>query len=348
MVGEVAVAVPGDLATVTGGYGYDRRMVTELADLGWKIRLIDLGSDFPRPAPTTRAFAAAQLAALPRQSLVVVDGLAFGTLPETAQMLRESHRMVALVHHPLALETGQSAQESAALHASEQAALRCARHVVASSATTMRILAQEFEVPPERMTVVEPGTDKPVMRARARGAEVSLLSVGAVVPRKGYDVLVAALARIADLPWSLAIIGDCTRSAVTACRLRAQIAQLGLAGRIILRGVVTADELASLYARSDLFVLPSRFEGYGMAFAEAIAHGVPVVGTRAGALAETVPAAAGVLVDADDANALAQVLRRLIEAPGERERLAAGARAVTFPSWREQGARFSRALEAIA
>jgi glycosyltransferase involved in cell wall biosynthesis len=348
VVGEVVVAVPGDLATATGGYGYDRRMVAELAELGWKIRLIDLGSDFPRPAATTRASAAAQLAALPRQSLVVVDGLAFGALPETAQMLRESHRMVALVHHPLALETGQSAEESADLHASEQAALRCARHVVASSAATMRILAQDFEVPPERMTVVEPGTDKPVMRARRRGAEVTLLSVGAVVPRKGYDVLVAALAGISDLPWSLAIVGDCTRSAVTARRLRAQIAQLELGGRIILHGVVTADELAALYARSDLFVLPSRFEGYGMAFAEAIAHGVPVVGTRAGALAETVPAAAGVLVDADDASALAKVLRRLIEAPAERERLAAGARAVTFPSWRQQGARFSRALEAVA
>ncbi len=131
-------------------------------------------------------------------------------------------------------------------------------------------------------------------------------------------------------------------------RLRAQIAQLGLAERIILRGVVSAAELAALYARSDLFVLPSRFEGYGMAFTEAMAHGMPVVGTTAGALAETVPAEAGVLVQVDDADALAQALRCLIEAPELRERLAAGARAAIFPSWREQGARFSRVLEAIA
>jgi glycosyltransferase involved in cell wall biosynthesis len=78
-----------------------------------------------------------------------------------------------------------------------------------------------------------------------------------------------------------------------------------------------------------------------------MAHGLPVVGTRVGALVETVPSGAGVLVAADDADALARELGRLIEAPDVRARLAAGARAAVFPSWREQGARFSRVLERI-
>ena len=95
-------------------------------------------------------------------------------------------------------------------------------------------------------------------------------------------------------------------------------------------------------------MLPSRFEGYGMAFTEAIAHGVPVVGTKAGAIAENVPQAAGVLVPPDDVDALAATLRQLIENPQERERLAAGARAATFPSWREQAALFARVLESLA
>jgi glycosyltransferase involved in cell wall biosynthesis len=105
-----------------------------------------------------------------------------------------------------------------------------------------------------------------------------------------------------------------------------------------------------LYAAADLFVLPSRFEGYGMAYAEAIAHGVPVVGTRAGAVPDTVPEGAGVLVPPDDVDALAAVLRRLIASPAERERLAAGARAAapTFPSWQESAALFARVLEQIA
>ena len=76
---------------------------------------------------------------------------------------------------------------------------------------------------------------------------------------------------------------------------------------------LSAQQLASLYATSDLFVLPSRFEGYGMAFAEAIAHGLPVIGTTAGAIPQTVPAGAGILVQPDDVDALASALRRLIE-----------------------------------
>jgi glycosyltransferase involved in cell wall biosynthesis len=348
VVSELVIAVPGDLATATGGFGYDRRIIAELAALGWKIQVLDLGSGFPRPTAQMRAAASTRLAALSRQCPIIIDGLAFGVLPETAKMLRESHRLVALVHHPLALETGLSADESAHLRASEQAALTCARHVVATSATTMRILAEVFHVPLERLSVVEPGTDKAAAQSRKREGVVALLSVGAVVPRKGYDVLVTALAKIEHLPWRLVIVGDCTRSAIDTQLLRAEIARLGLAERIILRGVVTADELASLYACSDLFVLPSRFEGYGMAFTEAIAHGLPVVGTKVGAIAQTVPDNAGVLVPADDADALASALRRLIEKPEQRERLAAGARAAVFPSWREQGARFARVLERLA
>jgi glycosyltransferase involved in cell wall biosynthesis len=354
VVSEAVVAVPGDLATATGGFGYDRRIVAELRALGWKIEVLDLGTGFPWPTAHARAAASKRLPALPRRYPIVIDGLAFGALPEIAEMMRQSHRLLALVHHPLALETGLSAAQSAQLRASEQAALLCARHVVATSAATVRILAAEYALPAERLSVVEPGTDAAVANQRharegqVREATVTLLSVGAVVPRKGYDVLIAALAKIQRLPWRLVIVGDCTRSPVTVSQLQADMVRLGLTDRIIVRGIVTADELASLYASSDLFVLASRFEGYGMAFSEAIAHGLPVVGTTAGALAETLPRNASVLVPVGDAEALAQALKRLIEQPQERDRLIAGARAVTFPSWREQGARFARILEALA
>ncbi len=111
---------------------------------------------------------------------------------------------------------------------------------------------------------------------------------------------------------------------------------------------MTPGELSPLYASTDLFVLPSRFEGYGMAYTEAIAHGVPVIGTTAGAVPQTVPADAGVLVAPDDVEALTATLQRLIANPNERERLAAGARAAKFPSWSEQAVLFARVLESLA
>ncbi len=132
-----------------------------------------------------------------------------------------------------------------------------------------------------------------------------LLSVGAVVPRKGFDVLIAALATLADLPWQLTIVGDRGRDPKTASQLDADIARLNLGNRVAVLGAVSPERLEQLYAGADLFALASRFEGYGMAYAEAIAHGLPVIGTTAGAIPDTVPAGAGVLVAPDDTGALA-------------------------------------------
>ena len=348
MVKAAVFAVPGDLATRTGGYAYDRRIIAELAALGWRIDVLTLGDGFPFPTADTRAAARARLAELPPVPPVVVDGLAFGALPDEAQALRTSHRLIALVHHPLALETGLTTVHRDALRTSERSALGRAHHVVATSATTAQLLSTDYDVPTDRLSVVAPGTDRVAPRLHKREGEVVLLSVGAVIPRKGYDVLVAALAQLKQLPWRLVIAGDRGRSVDTCRRLEADIAGLGLADRIELLGAVSEEALASLYADCDLFVLPSRFEGYGMAYAEAIAHGVPVVATTAGAIPDTVPAAAGMLLPPDDVDALALALRRLIENPADRERLAAAARGVTFPSWREQGALFARVLEALA
>src|SRR5262249_27404088 len=123
----------------------------------------------------------------------------------------------------------------------------------------------------------------------------------------------------------------------------------GLAERIEIVGSVPDERLAELHANADLFVLPSRFEGYGMAFAEAIAHGLPVIGTTAGAIPDTVPDGAGILVPPDDAAALARALRHLIGDEAERETLAAAARAAAahLPTWRQSAQEFARAIEAI-
>jgi glycosyltransferase involved in cell wall biosynthesis len=348
VVKEVVFAVPGDLASPTGGYAYDRRIIAELAALGWHTDVIDLGDGFPRPTPATRTRAGAQLSALPAGRPIVVDGLALGVLQEAAAAMHGSHGLVGLVHHPLALESGLTAHEAAALQVSERAALSAVRHVITTSASTARIVAADFGVPAERLTVVEPGTDRVLQPAREVGTMVSLLAVGAVVPRKGYDVLAAALAQLTELPWRLLIIGDRERDLETAHAVDTQIIQLGLTDRIRFTGAVAPESLSQHYAVADLFVLPSRFEGYGMAFAEAAAHGLPAVGTTAGAIPDTVPAGAGVLVPPDDVDALAAVLRRLIESPQERQRLADGAAAARFPSWQAQAALFANVLEQLA
>src|SRR5262249_46388797 len=138
VVNTVAFAVPGDPAPPPGGYTYDRRIIAELPDLGWRVDVLNIGEGFPRPTRETRASAAVRLAAVPEGRPIVIDGLAFGVLPDEAEALRQRHALVALVHHPLALETGLSQGASEALRQSERAALATTRHVIASSPTTAR------------------------------------------------------------------------------------------------------------------------------------------------------------------------------------------------------------------
>jgi glycosyltransferase involved in cell wall biosynthesis len=293
MVRRLAFAVPGDLATPTGGYAYDRRMIEELQRLGWRVDVIDLGAGFPHADASLKAAARIRLAAAPEGCPVVVDGLAFGVLPEAAHELRERTPLVALVHHPLALESGLSPAEAQALMISERAALGAARVVVVTSPSTAKLLIDHYAVPADRIAVAPPGSDRAAAAPGSSDGMVRLLAVGAVVPRKGFDVLIAALARLAELPWRLAIAGDRSRDPAAAARLDADIARHGLAGRVEVLGALPADRIAALYAGADLFVLASRHEGYGMAFAEAMAHGLPVIGTTAGAIPDTVPPAAG-------------------------------------------------------
>jgi glycosyltransferase involved in cell wall biosynthesis len=350
VVGRFAFAVPGDLATPTGGYGYDRRMMAELRDLGWEIDLLNLGEGFPRPSDATRTAALTRLLAVPAGRTIVVDGLALGVLPEAALQLAGRNPLLALVHHPLAMEWGLSPAQAEALRASERTALAAVKGVVVTSAATAKLLASDYGVPAERIAIARPGSDPAPLARGSQDGVVRLLSVGAIVPRKGFDVLIPALATLGDLPWRLTITGDRTRDRDAAAQLDADIARLVLGERIDVLGAVLPQSLAALYTKADVFVLASRFEGYGMAYAEALAHGLPVIGSNAGAITDTVPPEAGVLVDAGDIPALAHALRRVIGDADLRRRLAGAARAAAprLPTWRQSAEIFARALERLA
>lgn len=350
MVRRLAFAVPGDLATPTGGYAYDRRMIDELRGLGWRVDVVDLGDGFPKPSAHMKAAAHERLAAVPRGCPIVIDGLAFGVLPEAGEALRASYPLIALVHHPLALETGVSPADAKTLQQSECAALATTRAVIVTSAPTKDIVVADYGVPPGRVTVALPGTDRVAPARGSSDGTARLLSVGAITPRKGFDVLIAALGTLADLSWRLTIAGDRTRDPAAAARLDTDIARYNLGERIEVLGALTAERLAALYVSADLFVLASRFEGYGMAYAEAVAHGLPVIGTTGGAIPQTVPASAGVLVAPNDVDALARALRRLIEDKDERRKFAAGAQAAaaSLPSWQDSAKLFARAVESAA
>lgn len=340
--------VPGRLDTLTGGYGYDRRIVSGLSARGWSVAVHELHDSFPFPTPRARSDAGRVLATIADGATVLFDGLAFGALPEEAEREAARLRLVALVHHPLAAETGLRPADAVALEASERRALATVRRVVVTSRGTAAALGA-YGVSKNRIDVVEPGTDRASLAVGSGGGPLHLLCVAALVPRKGHDVLFHALASIPDRSWQLTCVGSLDRHPRMAESLRALARTLGLETRIAFAGEADSATLPAHYASADVFVLPTLYEGYGMAVAEALARGLPVVSTRTGAIAELVGDAAGIVVPPGDVKAFAQALTQVFD-PGVRQRLAAGARHVrdTLPTWDDAARLMDEALCQVA
>ncbi|MDZ4791570.1 MAG: glycosyltransferase family 4 protein [Hyphomicrobiales bacterium] len=339
-------AIPGDVNAPTGGYAYARAVLAEWRSAGVKVEHLPLPGGYPFPSSSDLKETARQLGGA--EGVVIIDGLAFGAMPE-AVIKAVRGPIVALTHHPLALETGLNAQGRALLYKSERAALTLATRVVVTSQTTAETLIADYAVSPDRLTVAEPGTER-AARATGGGDIPHLAAVGTLSARKGYDVLVAALAQVSDLPWRCTIAGATDRDPATAAAVCAAIHHEGLATRIRLAGAVSEEDLGALYAGADLFVLASRYEGYGMAYAAAMARGLPIVACAGGATAQTMPREAGILVAPDDTSAFADAVRKLLTDASLRRRYSDGAweHAQTLPSWSDTAAKIADVVREIA
>jgi glycosyltransferase involved in cell wall biosynthesis len=345
---RVQFAIPGDIGAPTGGYVYDRQVMAALPRFGIEIAHLPLPGGFPAPSAAELETTARLLAAIPADSVALIDGLALGALPE-ACLAPITAPIVAMLHHPLGLETGLDAETSARLLNTERAALKYARHIIVTSPTTADMLRELSFAPPPPVTVAEPGTEA-APRAKGGNARMEILSVGSVVPRKGHDLLIEALAGLTHLDWRCAIVGSLDRDSAFASGLAQRIAETGLGERIRFTGALSAGEMRDHYARADIFALPSRYEGYGMAFAEALASGLPVIAAKAGAVPGTVPPSAGILVPPDDVAALREALAALLTDSGLRQKLsdAAWEHARTLPRWADTARIIADVLKEVA
>jgi glycosyltransferase involved in cell wall biosynthesis len=320
--------------------------MARLPKYGLTVDHLPLPGSFPHPSAADLTTTVHTLARLPTDAVILFDGLAFSALPvEIVRNIRQP--IVAIVHHPLSFEPGPSAGRQRELKASEIAALAFAKTVVVSSPTTRTVLSQEFGVSTEHIVIAVPGTIE-VPRAHSSGSTPSLLSVGAISPRKGYDILIDALARIAERPWQATIVGTRERDPATAAAIASTISERKLSRRIAMAGQVDDQRLSELYDQADLFVLSSRYEGYGMVLAEALARGLPIVTTTGGAAAETAPDGTALKVPPGDAVALASAIARMLDEPTLRRRIADESWRVgqTLPGWDQTTAIIANVLKA--
>lgn len=342
-----AFAIPGDLTTLTGGYLYERRLLESLRELGREVQYIPLGGSFPDPSPEDIADTVKQLTALGPETPLILDGFLVGAMP-TASLALVTAPIVAMVHHPLALESGLDEARRDYLYRTERDNLALAQHVLVPSPHTASILTEQYGVAPERITIARPGTDaRPTVGQPT--APPLILSVGIQHPRKGHDILLTALSRLLHLDWTAVIVGS-SYDAAHSADLERLHASLGLGDRVRFAGLVEPDDLDRLYRSATLFTLATRYEGYGIVFDEALAYGLPIVSTSVGAVPDTVPSKTGVLVPRDSPEALAAALADVLTDTERRASLARAAAlaGAALPRWTDTAALVGTVLDRLA
>ncbi|NMO94123.1 glycosyltransferase family 4 protein [Actinomycetospora sp. TBRC 11914] len=352
----VHAVLPGDVDTVpSGGNVYDRRVLAGLAALGHDV----VEHLLTGPWPDGEAAAVGRvLRAVPDGEAVLLDGLVACGVPDALAPHADRLRLVVLVHLPLADEAGLAAPVARDRDARERAALHHAAGVVTTSRWTAERITARHGLDRHRVHVAQPGVDPaPVSPGSAvTGVPPRLLCLGALTPTKGQDVLVEALACVADRPWRAVLAGPTHRDPGFVVRLRAAIARYGLAGRIEIPGPLGGRRLDEVWAATDLLVLPSRAETYGLVVTEALARGIPVVASRVGGVPEAMGAASGcdvtrtaepgTWVPSENVPALARTLQRWLDHPGPRSgwRLSALGRRGTLRPWCSPSRRISSVL----
>ena len=342
---HASLIVPAPFDAVSGGYAYDRRIVAGLRDAGHDVRVVELSGKHPITDELARDSACAAWESIAADSQPIIDGLA---LPAFAGMddALSARNVAGLIHHPTASEIGFSEAERAALLSIERRLLPRLSRVVVTSEATAEQLAANFAVDPGRIRVVVPGTDDLPRSAGSGGPGCRIISIGTLIPRKGHDVLLRALARLFDLDWKLTIVGSPDRDPVHARSLMALAEELNIAQQVRFAGEVTGDALEALWRDADIFALATHWEGYGMAIAEALKRGVPIAVTDGGAAGKLVTAESGVVVPVNDQINLSKALRRVIFTAPLRRQMAEAAWQVgqSLPPWETQAREFAQAL----
>ncbi len=216
----------------------------------------------------------------------------------------------------------------------------------------MRELLRRRGLPAENLYACPPGTDLPTIASTATAASnatvrrskpLQILTVANWIPRKNLEAVLEALEHLQEYAWQWRIVGHAAAESRYADRLRQRIAASPVAERVTPLGTLDSAELHAVWRESDVFVLATRFESYGMVFAEALSYGVPVVAPELGPIPEIVTdGVSGILYDPARQDALTSALWSLMHDPVRRRNLAGGAaaQAQRLPSWEDTAACF--------
>ncbi len=334
----------------SGGNTYDRQLTTELS--AGRVTVTQTAAPGPWPRPNQQSLHALEviLSCAEDGEVVLIDGLVASASSEVLLRHGSRLRLVILMHLPL----GCDPNAAPGIRTAEKASLFAATAVITTSPWTRDWLINRYALAPGTVHVAEPGVEPAeVSSGSAHGGR--FVCVAALVPHKGQDVLIEALALIGRGSWDCRLVGSDLIDRSFTARLRHRTHKQGISGQVSFLGTRTGAPLAATYASADLLIAPSRTDTYGMVVTEALAHGTPVIASDVGGLPMALGIVAecgrpGMLVPPDEPALLAALLTRWLDDEDMRARLRAVARdrRSSLVRWSDTARLVSRVIETVA
>jgi glycosyltransferase involved in cell wall biosynthesis len=341
---RVAFVTVGDTSRLTGGYLYNAKVLAALREMGLCVEeIVASGASPQEQEEATSQFSL--VLDLRRFDVIVVDALARIVCAPHLDRWRQERPVVAMVHELPSVAAPEDVIGEELEH--EEPLLR-ADLLISVSEHGAKIL-EDRGVPAARIRVVPPGFDRfpkgNVTELPVRGGAVGVLCVAQWIPRKGILDLVRAWTLRERTGAALELVGETAADPAYVASVNAAIADAPGAS-IVVSGPVDDATLGAAYVAADLFALPSLYEGFGVVFAEALAHGLPIIAYDVGPVPGLVGEEAGLLVPPGDVGALSEALDLLLQDSVLRDRMSAAARrrAEELSRWEDTVAGFVQVL----
>ncbi len=353
---HVGLVIYGSLDILSGGYLYDRKLVSYLRNAGDDVEIISLPwRNYTAHLRDNFSDELLQNLAESKFDVLLQDELNHPSLFRINQQLKDSvnYPIISIVHHLRSSEM-RSAWKNMLYRIPERTYLRSVDGFIFNSQTTRGVVentigeSKPYIVAYPAGNRLAPKIDRVEISARARQARaLKIVFLGSVIPRKNLHTLLDALSSLVRKSWELIIVGDLDTDPKYVQRLRAQVAKLGFGNEVAFAGALNDEPLKAILRQSHLLALPSSYEGFGIAYLEGMSFGLPAIGGSDGAAREIISHdESGFLVQAKDAKSLAKHLRKLIY---DRDKLiemslAARKRYLMHPTWDESAAKIREFL----
>lgn len=312
--------IPGDIDIFTSCYIYDRRIIEGLKSKGHIVKLHRLPDDFPFPSKGSLQLCNQIIKTIPKSEPIVIDGLAFGAIPSILKVVYGMNPIIGLIHLPLSVDPNYSAYQRTIITGPEKEAFGYASKFIVTSEYTAEIFAN-LGIEEKNVNLVIPGLDNFSKKKDYPETPKKLLSIANLCRNKDHNILVSALSALSNKDWILHCYGNLDFDRNYLSEFQALIRRNKLQDKILIHGIISGKELNDVYLDADLFIHPSDFEVYGMALAEALAHGIPVVASTGGGICRTIPAKMAQFFKPGDVYGLQSILEELFENPDLYKRL---------------------------